>query len=143
MLRKLSLEKIANDENTKILEVATPNKAYPEELISFFVQNFKQRSNDQKMINDVRIASGELIANAIDYGNKKDSWKKLRLYCLWVRRKFYFVIQDQGAGFDIDEPVFKGFPPPEGSAGLAISRQRVDLLYNFRDCASYCCKKTD
>jgi len=41
----------------------------------------------------VRIASGEMMANAIDWGNKRNPLKKIKGYCSWF-----------GKGFDIENP---------------------------------------
>ncbi|MBN2458958.1 ATP-binding protein [Candidatus Woesearchaeota archaeon] len=141
MVKKLSLERIMGYEGTRALEANTPSTSYPDELIKFVTDNFKKKNSNAQLAEDVRVASSELIANAIDYGNRKDPGKKLRLFCSWVKNRFYFAVQDQGEGFDIDNPLLQGFPPPEGGIGLMLARDRVSLLYNFKDNASYFCKK--
>ncbi len=141
--KKLTLEEISSSKNCKKLEVGTPQKDYPKKLIDFTTENFTTESSDANLINDVRVASGEMISNAIKYGNRRDPSKKIRIYCTWVDNNFYMVVQDEGYGFDIDNPKYRGVPIPKGSLGISYAKQRVDILYNFQDSASYLCKRVD
>ncbi len=141
-IRKLSLEKILKNNDTKVLEIPTPvHDSYPEEAISFVIDNFRSRIKNDSLVNDIRVAASEMIANAIDYGNKRNPLKKLKVYCSWFGDKFYFVIQDEGGGFDIDKPKYQGGPQPEGGLGIEYTKQRMNLVYNFGDSASYVCKR--
>lgn len=140
-MRKLSLEKILKNKGTRILVITTPtNNSYPKDAINFVIENFRNRIKDDSLVDDIRVAAGEMIANAIDHGNIKNQSKNLKIYCSWFEDKFYFVVQDGGEGFDIDNLKYQGFPQPEGGLGIAYAKQRVDLVYNFRDSASYLCK---
>ncbi len=140
MAKKRSLNEIVNNEETSTLVIKTPTKvAYPEEAIDFVVKNFKKKVKDETMIEDVRFAAGEMVANAIEHGNKRDETKLVKIYCSWFGDDFYFVVQDEGEGFDIENPRYK-HSPPEGGLGIIYTKQRMDLVYNFEDSASYLCK---
>lgn len=112
--------------------VPTPKQDYSEELIGFVLSEFQKKS--QQRINDVRVAAGELIANAIQYGNDHDPAKLINIFCLWKEGVFYFAIQDEGEGFDVNDPPFvagKSGVPPEGGMGIAVARGKLDFLGNL------------
>ncbi len=142
-LAKLSLEQLIKIPETKILKFKTPlnNVQYPLGKIDFIVNYFGTRTDNPELLEDIRVAAGEMIANAICHGNHFNPEKEIKLYCSWIKNIFYFVVKDEGEGFDINNPRYLSAPPPEASLGLACTRQRTSLVYNFKDSASYVCKE--
>lgn len=142
-MRKLTLKEILESERSLVLEIPTPKEEYDPILRKFILDCFNQefRAKDSIEEDDIRFAAGEMVANAIYYGNNYDSSKKIRLACSWIDDCFYFVVGDEGNGFDIENPEYKGMPVPMGSLGIAYTKQRMDLVYNFGDSAAYCVKR--
>ena len=141
-MKKLTLEEISKNPNTKILIFQTPTDyAYNENGINFVKKNFAIKNVTGSQLDDIRFAAGEMISNAVMHGNKRDSDKKIEIYCLWVEKNFYFVIKDEGKGFEIDNPLYGVICPPEGSLGIELTKSKMNLVYNFKDSASYICKK--
>lgn len=157
MFEKKSLERIMQNPTCKTLEFSTPSKGnspYVREAIRFvvgaFLENYGGRDSDSlkvvegssmdKVSDDVRLTAGELIANAVENGNCFDSEKKVKVYCSWFGRKFYFAVVDEGNGFDMSKEGLSGGGPERG-LGIGYSRQAMDLVYNFKDSAAYAYKK--
>ena len=141
LIRKLNFKKISKNPGASTFSFATPESGgYFSEGSQFILDNFSKRTSDERLIEDVRFVSDELVANAVEHGNIRDSNKKINIFCLWLKDKFYFVVQDEGKGFDLSRPKYRSMPPPEGSLGLKYSKQRLDLVYNFQDSCSYACK---
>ena len=140
-MQKLSLAQILERDNTQILEIFTPseNILFSNEVLNFVTDNFKLKSRNKDLITDVECATRQMIANAIEHGNKSDSSKKIKVYCSWVGKGFYFVVQDEGKGFDVENP--PAGDPEYGGLGLHYTKKMMDLVYNFNDSAVYLCKK--
>ena len=106
---------------------------------------------DAHLAEDVREAVAyafrELLMNAVEWGGKLDSNRKVRISCVRTRKMLLYKIADPGEGFDIDglthaaiahpdDPIRhlevreeKGIRP--GGFGLALTRSLVDeLIYN-------------
>jgi serine/threonine-protein kinase RsbW len=138
--RRLCPEEVEKDINSTMLNIETPEIfGYPEELVSFVVGNFREKSIYRE--EDVRICASELIKNAIEHGNNHDHSKHVKISCLWKGSTFYFTVQDEGPGFDVDNPPFvpgSSGIPPEGGMGLDMVRIKSDLLYNYGRLAVGC-----
>src|SRR3989339_195015 len=88
-MKKLTLEEISKDPNTKILIFQTPTDyAYNENGINFVKKNFAIKNVTNSQGEDIRFVAGEMISNAVMHGNKRNSDKKIEIYCLWFVRKF-------------------------------------------------------
>lgn len=141
LIRKLNLKKISKNPKTSKFSFSTPEfEGYNSEGTQFILNRFSTKVSDEGLIDDLRVVSNEFISNAVDHGNRGDPNKKINIFCLWVKDKFYFAVQDEGPGFDIRNPIFLSPPPPEASLGLKYSQQRLNLIYNFNDSCSYACK---
>lgn len=98
--------------------------------VSFVLDEFTKRVNNEALIEDMRFITSEMISNAFYYGNQFNKDKKIMIYCGWIKNNFYGVVQDEGEGFDINNPHYHA-SPPDGGMGIELSRKKVDLLYNF------------
>jgi DNA-binding response OmpR family regulator len=103
----------------------------------------------------------ELLTNAIEWGGRLDTTKKVRISCVRAKRMLLYRIADPGKGFDIDalrhaaisnpvddplahfaEREEKGIRP--GGFGLAMTRSLVDeLIYNEARNEVICVKYLD
>lgn len=139
-MRRLTLDELLRYLQTKRLDIATPMEPrYPKEGTDFIVAEFKTGSTEPDLVEHVRFAASELIRNGIEHGNRMDPSRKLHLFCAWIHDTFYFVVQDEGEGFNLARPNYEGAPQPEGGLGLLYSKEAMDEVYNFRDSASYAC----
>ena len=141
LIQKLNLNQISKNPNTSRFEFPTPRLGENSKGTEFILENFRKKVDNKNLVNDIKITSNELISNASFHGNHLDSNKFIKIYCLWIKNKFYFVFKDEGNGFDILRPPKNGPSPPEGGLGLIYSKERVDKLYNFKDSCAYACKK--
>ena len=81
-MKKLTLEEISKDPNTKILIFQTPTDyAYNENGINFVKKNFAIKNVTNSQGEDIRFVAGEMISNAVMHGNKRNSDKKIEIYC--------------------------------------------------------------
>jgi DNA-binding response OmpR family regulator len=97
-------------------------------------------------LNDIRIALGEIVSNAVEWGNRHDLTKPVKVsYCLFPG-EIVLTIEDLGMGFqpeDIPDPLSSAEAPLRvarererqgkrpGGFGLAIARNVMDqIIYN-------------
>ncbi len=118
---------------------SNPYSKKPDNARDLVVEQFKRKTSDPKLIDDVWFISGEMITNSVQHGNHLSWDKSVEVYCGWQGNKFYFAVKDHGRGFDIDNPVYH-ISPPDGGLGICYSRRRAELVYNFKDNVSYVCK---
>jgi hypothetical protein len=128
-LERLCVVDLQAAEGVALLDMSTPVDPYPEQAISFIVDQYVIGGGGRH--DDVRAAVGELLANAVIHGNERDAQKEITTSCAWTNG-FYVGVRDEGGGFDVDHPPFvmgRSGKPPEGGMGLKVVRQRSDLLY--------------
>jgi len=51
---------------------------------------------------DIRLAIDEIGENAVEWGNREDRSKKIRLQYRMLPDRIVFRIEDEGEGFDVD-----------------------------------------
>lgn len=87
------------DEGT-FVEFTTLNDPSVTERFQRFAERILGGSLTTKERGELRLALEEIVRNAIEWGNKNDPTKKLRLsYCLLLDR-ITFRVEDEGKGFD-------------------------------------------
>ena len=141
-MKKFTLQEILGNSSTITREFQTATHVGDRDDISdFVVQEFKKRTSNEKLIEDIFFISGELANNSNEYANNYNSSKKITVSCLWKSpEEFYFVVKDEGKGFDVaNSKRFGG--DPMGGCGIYWSKQRSNILYNFNDAAVYVGKK--
>lgn len=91
---------------------------------------------------ELKVILNELLSNAIKHGNKMNELKKLKVVSgLTTDSKIFFVIQDEGEGFDCscnkslinspDSPCFDFNDLKETGRGIYIVRELCDrVIYN-------------
>jgi CheY-like chemotaxis protein/anti-sigma regulatory factor (Ser/Thr protein kinase) len=83
------------------VELTAPSHFEYVERFQRFVQQLYETSLSREEVEDVRVAIDELGQNAVEWGNREDESKKIRLsYCMFNDR-VVFKIEDEGEGFDI------------------------------------------
>jgi serine/threonine-protein kinase RsbW len=134
---RLKIEDIVSKGSGSIYELTfhTPSTTYPEDPAIFVRNILNSQKLEENQVDSIVIAARELIANAIEHGNKMETNKNIRVICGWIEKDFYFVVQDEGNGFDIKNA--GNWFDPEGGYGIPVVKRRVDLLYNFNDPAAY------
>jgi DNA-binding response OmpR family regulator len=87
-------------EDGSFVELTAPTDPMQAERFQRFAERLLSASLSEKEKHNLRLALEEILRNAIEWGNKNDSTKTLRLsYCLLPDR-MTFRIEDEGAGFD-------------------------------------------
>jgi len=128
------------------LELVVPCSREMADRIESFVMQL-----DAHLPEDVREAVAyafrELLMNAVEWGGKLDSNRKVRISCVRTKRMLLYKIADPGEGFDIDGLMHAAIAHPDdpirhlevreekglrpGGFGLAMTRSLVDeLIYN-------------
>src|SRR5690242_17382419 len=90
----------------------------------------------QLMLN-LAVALTEALSNAILRGNKDDPTKHVRVMARVDPARLVIEVQDEGAGFDLDEctsdPTTPGNVDREDGRGLFLMRQLMDRVERFDD----------
>jgi DNA-binding response OmpR family regulator/anti-sigma regulatory factor (Ser/Thr protein kinase) len=82
------------------VELTAPTDPMQAERFQRFAERLLTASLPEKERHNLRLALEEILRNAIEWGNKNDQTKQLRLsYCLLPDR-ITFRIEDEGQGFD-------------------------------------------
>ncbi len=96
-LRKSSVRTI--DDGT-FVELTAPTDPMQAERFQRFAERLLSSTLSEKERHNMRLALEEILRNAIEWGNKNDQSKQLKLsYCL-LPDQIVFRIEDEGAGFD-------------------------------------------
>ena len=83
------------------VELSAPSHFEYVERFQRFVQQLYETSLSREDVEDIRVAIDEIGQNAVEWGNREDITKHLRLsYCMFNDR-IVFKIQDEGQGFAI------------------------------------------
>jgi DNA-binding response OmpR family regulator len=129
------------------LEIVAPCSLEVGARVREFVMQLDARLPDD-VRESVAQAFGELLTNAIEWGGRLDSTRKVRISCLRTRRMLLYHIADPGEGFDITRLAHAAISNPDddplahdrvrqemglrpGGLGLAMTRAMVDdVIYN-------------
>jgi CheY-like chemotaxis protein/anti-sigma regulatory factor (Ser/Thr protein kinase) len=83
------------------VELTAPSHFEYVERFQRFVQQLYESTLNREDVEDVRVAIDEIGQNAVEWGNREDASKTIRLsYCLFNDR-VVFKIEDEGEGFDV------------------------------------------
>jgi serine/threonine-protein kinase RsbW len=83
------------------VELTAPSHFEYVERFQRFVQQLYETSLSREDVEDVRVAIDEIGQNAVEWGNRDDRAKVVRLsYCMFKDR-VVFKVEDEGEGFDI------------------------------------------
>jgi len=128
------------------VEVTAPSRKESRDRLEHLFELLSGQNLPSDEVRDIRIALGEIVSNAIEWGNKQDHTKPVRVsYCLFPR-EIVFKIEDLGVGFE-PEAVPNPLGSPEaplhvaqdreqkgkrpGGFGVAIARNVMDqIIYN-------------
>jgi CheY-like chemotaxis protein/anti-sigma regulatory factor (Ser/Thr protein kinase) len=125
------------------IEITAPSRNEYRDRLEHLFEVLSGRQLPAREMEDIRIALGEIVANAIEWGNREDADKPLKVsYCLFPE-EIVFRIEDLGPGFDPSELPAPGTDPVElmrireeqgkrpGGLGLAIAHKVMDrIIYN-------------
>ncbi len=104
----------------------TENLALVEKLIDQVCEEFNVNEDHY---GNILIALTEAVNNAILHGNKQDPAKQIRLVCENRENNLFFVVEDQGDGFD-----YQGLPDPTDPANIEKPNGRgVFLMRHLAD----------
>jgi len=85
------------------VELTAPSHFEYVERFQRFVQQLYESTLSREEVEDVRVAIDEIGQNAVEWGNREDTSKNIRLsYCLFSDR-VVFKIEDEGEGFDVSK----------------------------------------
>jgi len=91
---------VRNVENGMFVELVLQGDWVEAERFQRFAERLISASLNEKERGEVKLALEEIVRNAIEWGNRNDTTKKLRLsYCL-LRDRITFRIEDEGKGFN-------------------------------------------
>ncbi len=83
------------------VELSAPSHFEYVERFQRFVQQLYESTLSREEVEDVRVAIDEIGQNAVEWGNREDTTKNIRLsYCLFGDR-VVFKIEDEGEGFSV------------------------------------------
>ncbi|MEO6443571.1 MAG: ATP-binding protein [Gemmatimonadaceae bacterium] len=111
---------------------------YIEGLVDVVSRNCAALSFPERICNlHIPIALTEALSNAILYGNREDSSKRVRLSARVDERSLVLEVADEGTGFDLDEctidPAGPGSIEREDGRGLYLMRSLMDRVERFSD----------
>ena len=106
------------------VEITAPSRGESRDRLEHLFELLSGQDIPSEEMRDIRIALGEVVSNSIEWGNKHDLTKPVRVsYCLFPT-EIVFKIEDLGVGFQPEE-----VPDPLGSPDgpLEIAQEREDL----------------
>ncbi len=116
-------------------EVTIPSKtgegqAVQERIVSLL----EQLEYPMRDVFGVRLALEEALVNAIKHGNGMDPGKTVRIECRVNRESVWVRIEDQGAGFDVndlpDPTLEENLEKPSGRGVLLMREFMTQVKYN-------------
>ncbi len=128
------------------VDITAPSRKESRDRLEHLFELLSGQNLPPDEMRDIRIALGEVVSNAIEWGNKHDLTKPVRVsYCLFPH-EIVFKIEDLGVGFEPEE-VPDPLETPEaplqvaqdressgkrpGGFGVAIARNVMDqIIYN-------------
>jgi DNA-binding response OmpR family regulator len=128
------------------VEVTAPSQKEYRDRLEHLFETLAGQDLPRAVLNDIRIALGEIVSNAMEWGNRHQLDKPVRVsYCLFPD-EVVFRIEDLGPGFDpseVPDPLATPDAPLDlarereaqgkrpGGFGLAIARNVMDqIIYN-------------
>ncbi|MBI4576650.1 MAG: response regulator [Planctomycetes bacterium] len=124
------------------VEITAPNHDSYLDRFQAFCARLYESNLDEKTCRDVRMAIDELGRNAVEWGNRNDINRRLRIaYCVFDDR-IVFKIEDEGEGFDlgaVPDPTKDPWGVVEqrekagkrpGGYGLVLVRKIMDKVYH-------------
>ncbi len=125
------------------VELTAPSRESYLERLENFVDLLYGTELTEEEKDDLKIAIGEIVSNAVEWGNRNDAQRSVRVsYCMFPT-EIVFKIEDEGSGFDLDAvPDPSGDPIAHilaraaegkrvGGYGLYITRKIMDkVIYN-------------
>ena len=97
------------------------------------VSLLEQNAFSMRDVFAVRLALEEALVNAIKHGNRMDPDKVVKVECWMLGEKVRIEIEDQGAGFDVNN-----VPDPTAEENLDKPGGRgIMLMKSFMSCVEY------
>jgi len=128
------------------IEITAPSQREYRDRLEHLFEALSGQDLPREIVDDIRIALGEVVSNAMEWGNRHELDKPVRVsYCLFPE-EVVFRIDDLGPGFDpneVPDPLSSPDAPLDlardreaqgkrpGGFGLAIARNVMDqIIYN-------------
>ena len=125
------------------VEITSPSRLDYIDRVEDLLARLSGRRMPASELKEIKIAVNEMISNAIEWGNRNEMSKPVRIsYCLFPE-EIVFKIEDLGPGFDLDSVPDAAADPlgvtrerakagkRPGGFGLAITRNLMTrLIYN-------------
>ena len=132
----LWLEKRTNLPNTKTTEIIIPSDISQIQIVEAKAEKIAQRlgfSEDE--CDSLAIAVTEIVANAINHGNKRNKQKSVYVKFIIKNNTFEIHVKDEGEGFDpneIADPLKPENILKDSGRGVFIVKALVDdVKYKF------------
>ncbi|MEO7966948.1 MAG: ATP-binding protein [Gemmatimonadaceae bacterium] len=111
---------------------------YIEQIVGVVARNCAELAFPSRVVNlQVPVALSEALSNAILYGNRHDSSKRVRLRARVDDRALVLEVADEGTGFDLDactsDPTSEENIDREDGRGLFLMRRFMDRVERFND----------
>jgi serine/threonine-protein kinase RsbW len=112
-------------------------------LIDSAVQYLVARCRDfsfsgSRLTLNLRVGVAEALANAMIYGNRRDSSKRVHVEVELNAERLHVVVRDQGPGFDprsVPDPTLPENLERTGGRGIFLIRELMDEV-DFNECGN-------